>query len=65
MARYASFCLNGPVSGEVPDFARLWPIRVSFMTGAVRSLILATAGLHVLNVHAENGDIYAEGQNIK
>jgi len=37
MARYVSFCLiMGPFKGEVPVFARLWPIRVriSFMTGA-------------------------------
>jgi len=63
MARYASFCLiMGPFKGEVPVFARLWPIRpswhaprrhlrvrvrVSFTTGAVRSAILATAGLLV------------------
>jgi len=35
----------------MPVFARLWPVRVrvrvSFMTGAVRSAILATAGLLV------------------
>jgi len=39
----------GPFKGEVPVFARLWPgrVRVSFTTGAVRSAILATAGLHV------------------
>ena len=55
MARYASFCLiMGPFKGEVPVFARLWPVgvrvAVSFTTGAVRSAILATAGLlvHVL-----------------
>jgi len=40
-----------PFKGEVPVFARLWPIRVrvraSFMTGTVRSAILATAGLLV------------------
>jgi len=64
MARYASFCLIvGPFKGEVPVFARLWPIRpswhaprrhfrvrvrVSFTTGAVRSAILATAGLLVI-----------------
>jgi len=40
----------GPFKGEVPVFARLWPIRVSFMTGAVWSAILATAGLLVLHV---------------
>jgi len=38
MARYASFCLiMGAFKGEVPVFARLWPIwvrsRVSFTTG--------------------------------
>ena len=40
----------GPFKGEVPVFARLWPVRVmvSFMTGAVWSAILATAGLLVL-----------------
>jgi len=37
MARYASFCLiMGQFKGEVPVFARLWPVRVrvrvSFMT---------------------------------
>ena len=41
----------GPFKGEVSVFARLWPvrirIRVSFTTGAVRSAILATAGLLV------------------
>jgi len=41
----------GPFKGEVPVFARLWPIgvrvRVSFMTWAVRSAILAAAGLLV------------------
>jgi len=50
MARYASFCLIiGPLKGEETVFARLWPVRVrvSFMTGAVRSAILATAGLLV------------------
>jgi len=52
MAQYASFCLTmGPFTGEVPVFARLWPVRVrvrvSFMTGAVRPAILATAGLFV------------------
>jgi len=51
MAGYASFCLiMGPFKAEVPVFARLWPfrvrVRVSFTTtGAVRSAILATAGL--------------------
>jgi len=58
MVRYASFCLiMGPFKGQVPVFARLWPVRVrvsfttapvSFTTGAVRSAILATAGLLVL-----------------
>ena len=53
MAQYASFCLTmGPFKGEVPVFARLWSIwvtvRVSFTTGAVRSAILATAGLLLL-----------------
>ena len=36
MARYASFCLTmGLFKGEVPLFARLWPVRVrvSFTTG--------------------------------
>jgi len=52
VARYASFCLiMGPFKGEVPVFARLWPVkfrdRVSFTTGAVRLAILATAGLLV------------------
>ena len=41
----------GPFKGEVPAFARLWPggvrVRVSFTAGAVRSAILATAGLLV------------------
>ena len=34
----------------MPVFARLWPVRVwvSFTTGAVRSALLATAGLLVL-----------------
>ena len=53
MARCASFCLiMGPFKVEVHVFARLCPIRpplrVSFMTGAVRSAILATAGLLVV-----------------
>jgi len=64
----------GPFKGEVPVFARLWPVqppwraprrrltpshsrgpcirvrvRVSFTTGAIRSAILATAGL--LDIH--------------
>ena len=52
MARYASFCLiMGQFKGDVPVFARLWPVMVgnmvSFTTGAVRSAILATAGLLV------------------
>jgi len=52
MARYASFCLKlGSFKGEVPVFARLWPVRVrvrvSFATVVVRSAILATAGLLV------------------
>jgi len=52
MAQYASFCLiMGPFKGEVPVFARLWPVRVrvrvSFTTGAVRSAVLATAALLV------------------
>ena len=52
VARYALFCLiMGPFKGKVPVFARLWPVmvmvRVSFTTGAVRSAILATAGLLV------------------
>ena len=52
IARYAFFCLiMGPFKGEVPVFARLWPIRVrvrnSFTTSAVRLAILATAGLLV------------------
>jgi len=51
--KVASFCLiMGPIKGEVPVFARLWLVRVrvgvSFMTGAVRSAILATPGLLVL-----------------
>ena len=50
MAQYASFCLiMGPFKGEVPVFARLWPVRVtvSFITGAEWSANLATAGLLV------------------
>ena len=54
MARYASFCLIiGPFKGEVPVFARLWPVRPPWraprrrLTLAVRSDILATAGLLV------------------
>jgi len=55
MAWYASFCLiMGLFKGEVPVFARLWPVRVrvrvSFTTGAVQSAVLATAGLLVLAV---------------
>ena len=56
MAWYASFCLiMGPFKGEVPVFARLWPVMVrdtvSFTTGAVRSAtaILVTAGLLVVS----------------
>jgi len=58
MARYASFSLiMGPFKGEVPVFARIWPvrvmIRVSFTAGSVWSAILATAGLLVLhNINA-------------
>jgi len=39
----------GQFKGELPVFARLWPVRVrvSFTTGAVRLAILATAGLLV------------------
>jgi len=41
----------GLFKGEVPVFARLWcnrvRVKVSFTTGAVRSAILATAGLLV------------------
>ena len=49
---HALFCLIiGPFKGEVPVFARLWTgrvrVRVSFMTGAIRLAILATAGLLV------------------
>jgi len=56
MAPYALLCLIvGPFMGEVPIFARLWPIRVkvgvSFVTGAVWSAILATAGLLVFKCH--------------
>ena len=46
----------GPFKAEVPVFAILWPswvqvpVRVSFMTGAVRSAMLATAGLHVMDM---------------
>ena len=53
MARYVSFCLKiGPFKGEVPVFARLWPVRVrvSFTIGAVQSAILAIAGLLVLTI---------------
>jgi len=55
MARFALFCLiMGQFKGEVPVFARLWPVRVrvrvSFTTGAVRSAILVTAWLLVLKV---------------
>jgi len=56
MARYATFCLiMGPFKEEVPVFARLWPVlvrvMVRFTTGAVRSAILATAGLLVFFNH--------------
>ena len=41
----------GPFKGKVPVFARLWPVgvkvKVSFMTEAVQSAILATAGILV------------------
>jgi len=50
MAQYASFCLiMDPFKGEVPVFARLWPVRVrvSFTTGVVWSAIPATARLLV------------------
>ena len=54
MAQYASFCfIMCPFKGEVTVFARLWPVRVrvrvrvSFMTAAVWSAILATAWLLV------------------
>jgi len=52
MARYASFCLIvGLFKGEMPVFVRLWPVRVRvgvrLTIGAVRSAILATAGLLV------------------
>ena len=62
MARYASFCLiMGPFKGEVPVFARLWPIRVrvrfSFTSEAVRSVILATAWLLVYIPAAYGGGI--------
>jgi len=81
MARCASFYLiMGPFNGEVPVFARLWPVRppcmacakmpshsrgsgnirgrvrVSLTTGAVRSAILATAGLLVI--------IFSHGQGL-
>ena len=57
MAWYASVCLiMGLFKGQVPVFARLWPVRirvrVRFTTGAVRSAILATAGLLVCIVNA-------------
>ena len=42
----------GPFKGEVPVFVLLWPgrvrVRVRITTGAVRSAILATAGLLVV-----------------
>jgi len=54
MAQCALICLiMGQFTGKVPVFARLWSVRVmvrvgvSFMTGAVRSAVLATAGLLV------------------
>ena len=52
MDRSALFCLiMGPFKGEVPAFARLWPVRVrvrvSFTTGTVELAIIATAGLLV------------------
>jgi len=55
MAWCALFCLiMDRFEAEVPVFARLWPVRVKvrvcFTTGAVRSAILATAGLLVLHV---------------
>ena len=56
-ARCASFCLiMDPFKGEVPVFARLWPVRVSasFTTGVVRSAILATAGLLVLSTSQQS-----------
>jgi len=39
---------DGPINGEVPVFARLWPAKVrvrvtTVTTGAVQSAILATA----------------------
>ena len=43
----------GLFKGDVPVFARLWPVRVrvgvSFTTGAVWLAILATAGLLVFS----------------
>jgi len=60
---------NGSVKGEIPVFARLWPVRVrvrvSFTTGALRSAILATAGLLVLVIHIglhsdESGLLFTE-----
>jgi len=55
IARYASFCLiMGLFKGEVPVFARSWPVRVrvSFTTGAVGLAILATAGLLFYSITA-------------
>jgi len=55
MARCALFCLiMGPFKGEVPVFAKLWPVRVgvSFTTGAVHLAILATAGLLVVLLYS-------------
>jgi len=47
----------GQYKGEVPVFARLWPVRVrvrvSFMTGAIRSAILAAAGRLYSVCHSE------------
>jgi len=43
MAWHATFShTGGPFKGEVPVFARLWPVRVTvrFTTAAVRSAIL-------------------------
>ena len=44
----------GPFKGEVPVFAKLWPVRVgvSFTTGAVHLAILATAGLLVVLLYS-------------
>jgi len=68
MARYAPFCLiMGPFKGEVHVFARLSPVRVrvSFTTGAVRSAILATAGLLVTACSAAwSRDLYDEPKSL-